>query len=138
MEKTELTITDVTKQGRDVYDGEKLFRVYHEWGRAAGYSRLEKWANEHGMYHPGRGKASKMGAYFAMWRWALRNPQKAWEIFEPWAREYENELTAAGVEINYQEFMKVIERHLRAKGSIGFDKYLEFCREHGIKPNRTE
>ncbi len=68
-------------------DGRKLFQEYVEMGSAGSYSKLARWAVSQGMFNPKNGKVSTMGAYQAVWRWALNNMDEARDL---WAKAYKN------------------------------------------------
>jgi hypothetical protein len=61
-----------------IYDGEDLFKVWCEWGQASNHDRLIEFAREK------YGQASQMGPYYAMWRWAFENPEKAFVYWKEW------------------------------------------------------
>lgn len=131
----QITITKFTKR-RKVYDGEKLWKIYHSWGRAATHRKLREWAIANGMFNPKSrsGGPSQMGPYFSMWRWALNNPEKAYPAYEKWAKEYEDELIAEGIGINFQNFLKDIQEHARSNQVVGHERYLEFCEKYELEP----
>lgn len=130
----ELTITELVKPGRQVYDGEALWEKYHSMGRAATYDKLAEWATDQGMKRAKSKKATRMGVYFAMWRYALRNPEAAYPAYEKWAKGYEEELTIEGVEVTFKMFLKDIEKHALTPGCVGKASYVKFCKERGLTP----
>lgn len=72
------------------YDGKRIWEYYMSLGRAATYKRVRQWCADVGMVNPQNGKVSMMGPRFAMWRYAIRNPDEAFVAYQEWQREYGN------------------------------------------------
>jgi hypothetical protein len=128
------TITAVLKR-KKLYDGKDLWEYYHSLGKAATHGKLREYAKTRGMYSHRKGVPSQMGPYWAMWRYALRNPEEAWPAYEKWAKEYEGELIAQGIDINFQNFLEDIREHAKSGGVVGDETYLEFCEKYQLNPN---
>lgn len=132
-----MTITQAVKR-KKFYRGKELWEIYHSWGRAATQSRLRDWAKSQGMYDSELGEPSQMGPFFSMWKYALKYPEAAWPHYEKWAKEYESELIAKGVEINFENFIRDIYEHAKSGGVVGEKTFEEFCekyKEYGLDPN---
>lgn len=63
-------------------DGEKLFTVYWaEMGSARSYSKLVRWCESNKVINPKTQRPpNRMGIWKSMYRWAVNNPDKAYEI----------------------------------------------------------
>lgn len=121
------------------YDGEKLFKKYCSMGAAATYEKLFEFAKGQGMFDPDTGKPSNMGMHFAMWRWALRNPEEAWKYYEPYIREFEHILIPKGIKIDFNSFLLEIRdktgpKGQTRKGAVGRRTYVAFCRKYNLTP----
>lgn len=128
-----MTITDLVKPGRQVYDGKTLWEKYCDMGRAATYDKLARWATSIGMKKPSSERATRMGVFFSMWRYALRNPEKAYPAYEKWAKAYESELIAEGVEVTFEMLLKDIKKHAKTPGCVGKASYIKFCERYGLE-----
>lgn len=128
-----VTITEFLKRPR-IYDGKRLWEEYHSWGRAATHDKLREWALANGMVNTRSGKVSQMGPFFAMWRYALHNPEEAYPAYERWAKEYEEYLVPEGMDIDFKAFLKDIREHAKHGGVVGRQTYLEFCEKYELEP----
>lgn len=86
------------------YDGKKLWDEYMSMGKAASYNMLAKKCVEWGMVNKQNGKATHMGVKFAMWRYAARNPETAYETFKGFKIQF-------GEYMNFDEFCWMIYEH---------------------------
>lgn len=129
----ELTITEILKPGRQVYNGKSLWRKYCSMGRAATYDKLAKWATSQDMKRSKSKSATRMGVYFAMWRYALRNPEAAYPDYEKWATQYQEELTIEGVSVTFEMFLKDIKKHAKTPGCVGKASYIKFCEKYDLE-----
>lgn len=69
-------------------DGEKLYKAYWvEMGNARSYDRLVNWAAANKMVNPKTGKTTRMGVWKAMYRWAVNNPEKAYDYMNEGLRD---------------------------------------------------
>lgn len=68
--------------GLKYLDGEKLFTVYWaEMGTARSYGKLVNWCKSNGVINPKTQKVpGRMGIWKSMYRWAVNNQDKAFEI----------------------------------------------------------
>lgn len=123
-----------TMQNPVIYNGEVLFKKYHEMGRAGSYKKLGRWAMENGMVNPNTGRISWMGPIFSMWRWAMRHPHEAFPYWKKWAEQFESELLASGYEPTYENFLREIQRKAKLKGVITHNGYKKWCEENGLEP----
>ncbi len=93
-------------------DGEKLFTVYWaEMGTARSYIKMVNWCISNKVINPKTQKPpTRMGIWKAMYRWAVNNPDKAFEIAQRGFRDAADILTrerwdqemAEKVNISYQ------------------------------------
>lgn len=76
-------------------DGEKLFTVYWaEMGSARSYAKLQKWCEANKIVNPKTQKVpGRMGLWKSMYRWAVNNPDKAYEIAQQGFRDSGDYLT---------------------------------------------
>lgn len=96
------------RTGLHYYDGKAIWEKYMSMGKAATYKKILFWCNETGMVNPATGKASFMGPRFAMWRYAIRNPEEAYKPYFEWQREYGNFPT-------FKEFCEDLSDHAYTK-----------------------
>lgn len=94
----------LTKMTGRFYDDKLLWETYMGWGRAATYARLREWCLQNGMYNPITGKVSQMGCFWAMWRYAVHNPEEAYEAYRKWQFEY-------GLFPTFEDFCKDVYAH---------------------------
>lgn len=101
-------------------DGERLFEQYVLLGRAGSYKQLGNFAVSKGWVNPYTGKApTKMGLWNSMWRWALRNPDKAHEMYSNYVLELD------GDTLTDDEWYSLIEsRAYQCLSRPGYRKYL--------------
>lgn len=115
----------LTRISKRYFDDRLLWKTYMGWGRAATYSRLRAWCIQNGMVNPETGKVSQMGVYWAIWRFAVRNPEEAYEDYKLWQMEFGNFPT-------FQEFCIDLYLHAYAKKAIviGKKKKKEFIEKY--------
>jgi hypothetical protein len=130
----------LTGQRIKLYDGKELWEVYHGWGRASSYTRLEEW------HKAEKGFGSRMGMFWAMWRYASHNPQEAYEFYKAHNFEYMSQglvrardgrawkspIEAKGV-ATFADFLEDCRNHARSRKVMGKKNYLEFCRKWGLQ-----
>lgn len=120
---------------RRIYDGEKLFKAYMGMGRAGSYPKLKRWAEENGMINPLTGRATKMGLFWSMWKWAFHNPEEAYPIYKEWASQYTNEIAESGFQPTWENFLKEIQTKVKHRREIVSQRdYEEFCIEYNLTP----
>ncbi len=59
-----------------MYDSKDLFETYCGWGAAASLKKLQAYAKDK------YGQSTKMGAWYAMWKYPLENPEEAYQIYK--------------------------------------------------------
>lgn len=71
-------------------DGEAIFKKWISWGKAGNVKMLSIWAGEEmGWKNPNTGRnPSGMGVWSRMWRWALRNPEKARPLYADYVLQF--------------------------------------------------
>lgn len=120
---------------RGVYDDKRLFERYMKWGAAATHEKLRQWCLEHGMFNPSLGRPSHMGAYWAVWRYALENPEEGYPLYREWWYESDPRKRIP----TFKHFLINIQTHAYNKNSIcGHQKYLQFCErwELSVTPDK--
>lgn len=117
---------------KTVYDGKRLWETYMEWGRGSSHKRLREWARENNMVNPWTGKVSQMGAFWAMWRYAVHNPEEAYESYKKHTEEFP-ELIAMGISVNFEFFLKDVQKHARNEAVVSRKTYREFCKKHNLE-----
>ena len=82
--------------------GKELFRVYYlEMGNGRSFGRLQKWCLSHQIVNPKTlNVPTRMGLWKAMWRWAAKNREEAWEI-----------LSESTIDIPPEEWDELIKKH---------------------------
>ena len=105
------------------YDGELLFKTWCEWGKASNHDRLIEFAKDK------FGRASQMGPYYSMWRWAFDNPDAAFEYWkEWWFLNYPDEEPA-----KFADFVLVIKKKAENNTTIASRGNMErFCAKYNI------
>jgi hypothetical protein len=66
-------------------DGELLFKAYHAMGQQHSFERLQRWCLEQKppIVNPATQTVpNRMGLWKSIWRWAGRNPDKAFEYYQ--------------------------------------------------------
>lgn len=83
-------------------DGERLFTVYwQEMGDSRSTIRLQKWCLAHSIVNPKtQNVPTRMGLWKAMWRWAVENQDKSYEI---WHDAIENNVASMNSKEAWQE-----------------------------------
>jgi hypothetical protein len=112
MEQTmarEQTITQRLKNPK-IYDGKKLWKAYHSWGKAATNEKLKEYAYSVGMYDSEKGRPSNSGPRTAMWLYAFENPLEAYPSWVEWVKQYDNRMAEGHIQVNFKEFIKEIDR----------------------------
>lgn len=117
-----------------VYDGKKLWEVYMSWGAASTHSKLREWAVSQGMVNPLTGKVSQMGAFYSMWRWAVRNPKEAYPHWQKWISEYMGALVTTGFLPTYENFLRDLKKHAKNPSVVSRPQYHKFCEENNLTP----
>lgn len=117
------------RAGSRFYDGKILWEQYMSMGKAASYTRLQKWCIANGMVNPASGKTSHAGPRFAMWRYAVKNPEEAYVSYQKWQQEYglypsfeefcldlyDHSETTKQCIVSYKEREKFKEKYIMAK-----------------------
>lgn len=115
------------RKGLYYYDGKKIWQKYMSLGRAATYDKIRRWCLEEGMVNQETGIVSKWGPKFAMWRYAIRNPEEAYEAYKlrfmeygefPTFREFcqdvaDHAYTRRTMVINYKEKELFVRKYLQ-------------------------
>lgn len=126
-----MSLTKALGGKRKQYDGKVLWQVFMGMGRAASYKKLSEWAAENGMVNPRTGKVSEMGPNWAMWSYAMRQPEEAFEAWKKWAWEHEDELAESGIEPTWERFLKDVKEHNGpGKPMHSKTRYAEFCEKY--------
>lgn len=119
----------LTRTGRfSMYDGERLWKQYMSWGAAATHKKLRGWVESVGMCNPEIGRPSQMGPFFAMWRWAIRNPEEAYPHYKSWWFETD----PLHCEPSYEDFLKDLRKHAINASMLSVPAYRKFCEKHGL------
>lgn len=106
-----------------VYDGEVLFRAWCQWGAAASNPRLMEFAKAE------FGQTSQMGPHYAMWHWAFRHPEEAFELYKNWW--FDNYPDRE--QIAFHEFLKTLQDKGRHQNIGGARRNLErFCAKYNL------
>ena len=107
-----------------LYDGKLLFETYCNWGAAASNPRLIEFARQ--TY----GRASQMGPYYAMWKYAFDNPKVAYELW----KEYSfNRFPEEPIPTWEQFLLELRDRAVKNPTIGGTRKNVErFCAEHNL------
>lgn len=89
------------------YDAKECWDVYHSWGAAASWAKLNEW------YFQTKGIVpSNMGPYCAAWRWACKNAEEAYPTYKQWLFETTSNSKDGRVidpNITFEEFVKVLK-----------------------------
>lgn len=135
------------------YNEQECWDKYMSWGAAASVPRLLAWHKSE------NGFGSRMGAVFAMWRWAIKNPEICYPQYQEWLnkntpnagegeeflKQYPNykkkwiveNFGRDGVykEITFNEFLDVLKnRVIGYEGSVlGKKAYKRFCDKYQLK-----
>lgn len=123
-----------TFSGESIYDGKKLYEIFMTGGRGSTYEKLREWCRANGMYSPEKGEPSRMGPYWAMWRYAFHNHEEAYPLYERWAKEYIAYEGVEGYEPTKETFLKELEYRARRREVAKPKEYEEFCEKHGFEP----
>lgn len=112
------------------YNGKELWETYMSWGAAASHRKLRLWFEEKGV------KASQMGAFWAMWRYALGNPEEAFPAYKKWWFETASNQSDGVVvdsNVDFQKFLEDIRNHAYGKSCIvGRRTYRTFCKKYSL------
>jgi hypothetical protein len=130
-----------------LYNEKECWEKYMSWGAAASTQRLLNWHRaEHGF-------GTRMGPVFAMWRWAVNNPEECYPQYKEFHRHnapgedlsqysnfkikwfFENYKSGEYQEITFEEFLNLIKKLARVYvGSVlGKKAYKRFCDKYGLK-----
>jgi hypothetical protein len=116
-----------------IYPDKELWEKYMSWGKAASHLKLRRWLIENGFSI----KEYGMGAFWAMWRYAIRNPEEAFPLYKKWYFE-----TASDVKPNpdvidpvvtFQDFLEDCRLHARQRSCVSRGEYIRFCNKHGLQ-----
>lgn len=138
-----MALTKTLGGKRRQYDGRKLWEVYHSMGRAASYAKLNTWARNNGMANPETGDVKGMGPNWAMWAYAMDNPEKAFPAYKAWALEHQTELLSFGIEPSeenlWRKFLEDVKDH-NSKGKPTYSKkrFNRFCEKYNLPYQEEE
>lgn len=113
-----------TPRERGVYDDKRCFERYMKWGAAATHDKLRQWCISVGMVNSNTGKVSQMGAYWAMWRYAMNNAEEAYPLYKDWWFENDPQKRTP----TFLKFLTDIQNHAYDNKSVASQyKYEDFC-----------
>ena len=118
-----------------LYEGKVLWEEFHSWGAGSSARRLLAWAKQNGMLNPVKPQKGHMGPIWAMWRYALENPEEAFPAYKAHAEQYPTQLLEKGIsEVTFDLFIKDIWEHIQPEGNgiarPGSDRYKEFYNKY--------
>jgi hypothetical protein len=116
-----------TKTGKvKKYNEQECWEVYMGMGAAASQKKLINW-----LWEERRIKASNMGPVWAMWRWALKNPEQCYEQYKKWWFESASQ---EGVDSNvsFRDFLEDVKHHCRHRSMGSRKEYEDFCAKYGL------
>lgn len=113
------------KPKNSVYDGKALWEYYMGMGVEASHRKLIEWATKQGMVSPDKTTASRMGPFWAMWRYALRHPEEAFPAYKQWMFETDKFHRSP----LFEEFLMDVAHHARKGKSIVSEGTLRAFRE---------
>lgn len=92
----------------------------------ASHGKLRAW-----LWETKRMKASQMGAYWAMWRWAIHNPEKTFPQYSKW---YFETASGDGIDpnVSFEDFLQDLKRKAQI-GAVGRAEYRQFCERYGLQ-----
>lgn len=113
-----------------VLDGEKLWRVYWiDMGSARSYQKVVNWCASNGVINPVTNqKLTRMGAWFAMWNWAKKNSDVAYEIANQGAMDNADFITPERWEHELQQKVWTILLHNKRR----FEKWLRLRKKENL------
>lgn len=117
------------RKGLYCYDGKKIWERYMSMGRAATFEKLNNWCLQEGMVNQDTNRVSKWGPKFSMWRYAIRNPEEAYESYKLRSMEYgefptfeefcqdvaDHAITRRTMVINYKEKERFVQKYLQGQ-----------------------
>jgi len=102
------------------YDEKACWEQYMVvWRGAATYRKLRDWHRDE------YGFGSQMGAYWAAWRWACKNPEACYPQYKNW---FDDKFSQ---DVTFNDFVKLCKTRVENSGHsiLGKRKYGAFCRQ---------
>jgi hypothetical protein len=93
----------------------------------ASHGKLRSW-----LWETRKMKVSQMGAFWSMWRWAIRHPEQTFPQYKKWYFE-----TASGLEdgidpnVSFEDYLIDLKKHARI-GAVGRAEYRQFCETYNL------
>jgi hypothetical protein len=97
-----------------------------EMGGGASHGKLRAWLRE-----IKRVKVSQMGPYWAMWRWAARNPELTYPQYKKWYFETASIVGEDG-NASFEDFLQDIKKASMI-GALGRAEYRQFCEKYSLQ-----
>lgn len=98
------------------------------WGAAASHIKLRRWLKEEkGLDIETKG----MGSFFAMWLWAIRNPELTYPQYKKW---YFETASQEGVksDVSFDFYLQELKRQGKMRSLISRKEYNEFCEKYNL------
>lgn len=108
-----------------VYDGKLLWETWCNWGAAASNPRLMEFSKQQ------FGRSSQMGPYYAKWKYAFDNPEKAYELW----KEYSFNANPEEPVPTWEEFLLQLQKLGTRNPTIGGSRsnVERFCAKYGLE-----
>lgn len=121
---------------RGIYDDKLCFETYMKWGAAATHRKLREWCKQVGMVNYMTGRPSQMGAFWALWRYAMQNPEEGFPLYKEWWYHTTlpmSEFGRVNPHATFEDFLGDIQNHAYNNKSIASQsKYEAFCEKYGL------
>ena len=118
---------------RKKYPEKEIWEKFMGMGAAASYPKIRNWLREKGYV----GKM-QMGPVFAMWRYAVKNPEEAFPLYQKWHFEYASDISGEGnvvdPNVTFDDFLKDAQYRILHSGDSIASKilYKQFCQKYNL------
>lgn len=118
---------------RKKYPEKEIWEKFMSMGAAASNPKIRNWL----MLEKGI-KPSQMGHIWAMWRYAVKNPEKAYPLYKVWHFEYASSIsgveTVVDPNVNFEGFLKDCQYRIKQSGDSIMSKsaYKRFCQKYNL------
>ena len=108
-------------------DDKECWEQYMSWGAAASHVKLRAWLlSEKGI------RVTQMTPFWAMWRYACRNPQEAFPAYQKWWAEtaFAEKEKVIDPNVTYEQFLDDCKTH--ARNCMGRGEYKRWLIQYGF------
>lgn len=107
-------------------DDKECWDTYMSWGAAASHKKLRLFMQEKNQVN-----VSVMAPFFAMWRYAIRNPEETFTQYKKWFFETASQEGLDG-NITFDDFLQDLKQHGKMEALLSRSRYIEFCEKYNL------